>query len=392
VVTQLPVQFVPLLRVLVSGLRSGGWRDLKLMCLHGLSTFFRQNRRQPESFGDRRLLDRAFSSQPLPLLEMAMGAWVSQVVYVAAKLRIADMLSDGPRSWAEIAAATSTPASSLLRLLRALRTLGVLNTVDGGRFVLTPLGRPLQTDRPGSLRALVMTLGEIHYDAWGELLYSVKTDTPAFPHVFGAPLFDHLDRNRNAGETFHEAMTDVSTLISQAVLLAYDFSGIQLLADIGGGYGQFLSAILQVYPGMRGILLDTPTVIAAANKQLALRACRQRCTLVPGNLLEAVPHGATAYLMSGVIHDWDDEHAVRILDNCRRAMAPNGKVLVVETVVPAERESPLSTLLDLNMLVMTGGRERTEPDFRRLFDAAGLTLMKMVPTLAPLWVMEGACQ
>jgi SAM-dependent methyltransferase len=204
-------------------------------------------------------------------------------------------------------------------------------------------------------------------------------------------LFDHLDRNRKAGDTFHEAMTDVSKLNSQAVLLAYDFSGIQLLADIGGGYGQFLSAILQVYPAMRGILLDTPTVIAAANEQLALRACRQRCTLFPGNLLEAVPQGANAYLMSGVIHDWDDEHAVRILDNCRRAMAPNGKVLVVEMVVPAERESPLSTLLDLNMLVMTGGRERTETDFRRLFDAAGLTLMKIVPTLALLWVMEAGC-
>ena len=321
-----------------------------------------------------------------------MGAWVSQVVYVAAKLRIADVLSDGPKSWAEIAAATSTPASSLLRLLRALRALGVIDTVDRGRFVLTPLGRPLQADRTGSLRALVLTLGEIHYDAWGELLYSVKTDTPAFPHVFGAPLFDHLDRHRKAGDTFHEAMTDVSTLISQAVLLAYDFSGIQVLADIGGGYGQFLSAILQVYPAMRGILLDTPTVIAAAHRRLASSGCRQRCTLFPGNLLDVVPQGATAYLMSGVIHDWDDEHAVRILDNCRRAMAPNGKVLVVEIVVPAERESPLSTLLDLNMLVMTGGRERTETDFRRLFDAAGLTLMKIVPTLAPLWVMEGACQ
>ena len=318
-----------------------------------------------------------------------MGAWVSQVVYVTAKLRIADVLSDGPRSWAEIAAATSTPASSLLRLLRALRTLGVIDTVDRDRFMLSPLGRPLQADRPGSLRALVMTLGEIHYDAWGELLYSVKTDTPAFPHVFGAPLFDHLDRNRNAGETFHEAMTDVSTLISQAVLLAYDFSGIRVLADIGGGYGQFLSAILQVYPAMRGILLDTPTVIAAATKQLALRACRQRCTLFPGNLLEAVPQGATAYLMSGVIHDWDDEHAVRILDNCRRAMAPNGKVLVVEMVLPSKDEPRFAALLDLNMLVMNGGRERTEEDFRALFDAAGLQVTRLVPTLAPQWVIEG---
>jgi ubiquinone/menaquinone biosynthesis C-methylase UbiE len=325
----------------------------------------------------------------MQLLQMAVGSWVTQTIYVTAKLRIADLLSEGPKSCDEIAAATQTPAHSLLRLLRAIRSLGIVETVESGKFALTAVGRSLQAERPGSVRAMVLTLGEIHYDAWRSLLHSVKTGTPAFPRVFGARLFDHLDRSLQAGETFHEAMTDLSALISQAVLVAYDFSGIEVLVDVGGGYGQFLTAVLQMYPNMRGFLLDTPAVLAAANEQLAFHTCRERCTLVPGNFLEAVPRGAGAYLMSGVIHDWDDEDAVKILENCRRAMTPNGKVLVVETVLPAGETSCFGALLDLNMMVMTGGRERTERDFRRLFDAAGFTVTQIIPTLAPQCVIEG---
>jgi len=353
--------------MLASGLRSGG-RDLKPV--PGM----------PRTEA---------APAPVQLLQMTMGAWVTQTIYVAAKLRIADLLSEAPKSCDEMAAATLTPAHSLLRLLQAIRSLGIVETVEGDKFALTAVGRSLQAERPGSVRAMVLTLGEIHYDAWGSLLRSVKTGTAAFPSVFGAPLFEHLDRNREAGETFHEAMTDLSALVSQVVLLAYDFAGIDVLADVGGGYGQFLTAVLQTYPNMRGILLDTPVVIAAADKQLEFHACRDRCTLVPGNLLEAVPRGAGAYLMSGVIHDWDDEDATRILDTCQRAMTPSGRVLVVETILPSGEDSSFGTLLDLNMLVMTGGRERTERDFRRLFGAAGLTVTRIVPTLAPQCVIEG---
>jgi len=353
--------------MLASGLRSGG-RDLKP--LPGM----------PRTEA---------APAPVQLLQMTMGAWVTQTIYVAAKLRIADLLSEAPKSCDEMAAATLTPAHSLLRLLQAIRSLGIVETVEGDKFALTAVGRSLQAERPGSVRAMVLTLGEIHYDAWGSLLRSVQTGTAAFPSVFGAPLFEHLDRNREAGETFHEAMTDLSALVSQVVLLAYDFAGIDVLADVGGGYGQFLTAVLQTYPNMRGILLDTPVVIAAADKQLEFHACRDRCTLVPGNMLEAVPRGAGAYLMSGVIHDWDDEDATRILDACRRAMTPSGRVLVVETILPSGEDTSFGTLLDLNMLVMTGGRERTERDFRRLFGAAGLTVTRIVPTLAPQCVIEG---
>jgi SAM-dependent methyltransferase len=363
VVKQLPRQLVQLLRGLSRGVRSRrDWQGLK---------------------------QASESLSSVPLLEMAMGAWVSQAIYVAAKLGIADALSNGPKSCDEIAAVTRTPAPSLSRLLRALRSLGVIGSVEGGKFELMALGRPLQAERAGSLRALVLTLGEIHYEAWGALLHSVKTGAPAFPSVFGARLFEYLDQDRGAGDTFQEAMSDVSALVSQAVMLAYEFSGIHLLADVGGGCGQFLMAVLDAVPDMCGILLETPAVIAAATRKLASHPGRQRCALVPGNLLEAVPRGAAAYLMSGVIHDWDDEQAIRILDNCRRAMAPNGKVLVVEMVLPARDAPSFAALLDLNMLVMNGGRERTEEDFRELFDAAGLQVTRMIPTLAPQWVIEG---
>jgi hypothetical protein len=351
--------------------------------LRGLSRSVRSRRNW------QRLKQARTSLSSIPLLEMAMGAWVSQAIYVAAKLGIADVLSDGPKSCGEIAALTRTPAPSLSRLLRALRSLGVIDTVECGKFELTALGGPLQAKRPGSLRALVLTLGDIHYEAWGALLHSVKTGAPAFPSVFGARLFEFLDQDGDAGDTFQEAMSDVSALVSQAVLLAYDFSGIHVLADVGGGCGQFLMAVLDAVPDMDGILLETPAVIAAATRKLASHPCRHRCAFVPGNLLEAVPRGASAYLMSGVIHDWDDDQAIRILDNCRRAMTPNGKVLVVETVLPLEEESRIAALLDLNVLVMNGGRERTENDFRELFHAAGLQVTRLVPTLAPQWVIEG---
>jgi SAM-dependent methyltransferase len=205
-------------------------------------------------------------------------------------------------------------------------------------------------------------------------------------------LFDHLDRHRDAGHTFHEAMTNLAALISQAVLLVHDFADVELLVDVGGGYGQFLTDILTVYPDMRGILVDTPAVIDVARRQLAGQPSRPRCTLVPGNLLEPLPRGGDLYLLSGVIHDWDDDEAIKILNQCRRAMAPDGKVLVVESILAAGNGSAFGALLDLNMLVMTGGRERTEQEFRRLFDAAGLVVTRITPTLAPQWTIEGSCQ
>jgi hypothetical protein len=236
---------------------------------------------------------------------------------------------------------------------------------------------------------MVITLGEVHYAAWAHVLESVKTGAAAFPRAFGAKMFDYLGRESQAGNTFNRAMSDYSGLSSCAVLLSYDFSGVHSVVDVGGGCGTLLTEILQMYPSIRGTLFDTRSVIAAAEESLKTHACRDRCTMVSGSFLERIPCDADAYVLSSVLHDWDDKCALRILENCRRSMRRQSKVLAVEFVVPAGEEKSFSKLLDLNMLVMNGGRERTELEYRELFNAAGLKLTRIIPTLSPLWVLEG---
>jgi hypothetical protein len=364
-----------LLRVMRSSVRRGRWREFKEVLVNGLS------------------LTRGgggVSDQPPALFRMATGYWISQAVYVAAELGIADVLKQGPKSCREIATATGADERSLYRLLRALCTIGLIHTAGPDQFRLAARGRPLVSGVPGSLRAMVLTLGDMHYAAWGHLLESVRTGTSAFQAAFGAPLFDYLGRDLEAGRTFNAAMTDFSALVAHAVLLAYDFSDTGSLVDVGGGCGGLLTSIMRMYPEMQGILFDTPAVIAAAETHLEPAPGAERRALVPGNFLEAVPPGADVYLVSGVVHDWDDERAARILANCRASMARTGRVLVVECVVPEGDESSFSKLLDLNMLVMNGGRERTTSEFQQLFDAAGLRMTRVIPTVSPLSVVEGA--
>jgi hypothetical protein len=368
------LRLVPrLLRVLRSSVRRGRWHEFKQVVLQGFSIG----------------LSKA-PFEPTPLFQMATGYWVSQAIYVAARLGIADVLADGPKSSQELAVATEADRQSLHRLMRALCATGVIRTLAADRFALAPLGQALRSGVAGSLRAMVLTLGEIHYQAWGHLFHSVKTGTSAFQYTFEAPLFEYLGRNPEAGNTFNEAMTDFSALAAYAVLLAYDFSDVKSTVDVGGGCGELLTRILRLYPAMQGTVLDTPAVITAAEKRLASDPSRDRCTLLPGSFLEAVPPGADVYLMSGVIHDWDEDHAVRILSNCQVSMAQHSRVLVIECVVPDGPDSSFSKLLDLNMLVMNGGRERTQTELRDLFDAAGLRMTRIIPTLSPLSVVEAA--
>jgi hypothetical protein len=364
-----------LLRVMKSSVRRGHWREFRELLVNGLS------------------LSRGGggpSGRPPALFQMATSYWISQVVYVTAALGVADVLKQGPKSCREIATETGADERALYRLLRALCTIGLIHTAGTDQFTLAARGRPLVSGVPGSLRAMVLTLGDMHYAAWGHLLESVRTGTSGFQTAFGAPLFDYLGCDLEAGNTFNAAMTDYSTLIAHAVLLAYDFSDTGWLVDLGGGCGRLLTSIMRMYPEMQGTLFDTPAVIAAADSHLDLAPGAARLSLVPGNFLEAVPPGADVYLMSGVVHDWDDERAVRILANCRASMARTGRVLVVECVVPEGDESSFSKLLDLNMLVMNGGRERTQAEFQELFDAAGLRITRVLPTLSPLSVVEGA--
>jgi O-methyltransferase domain/Dimerisation domain len=326
--------------------------------------------------------------QPPALFQMVTGYWLSQAIYVAAKLDLADLLKDGPKSCAALAAATGADEQSLLRLMRALSSAGIFVRVKDNQFATSTLGESLQSNVPGSLRAMVLTIGEIHYQAWGNLLHSVQTGSPAFNMTFGTGLFDYLQCDQKSADTFNNGMTDLSSILAYAVLLAYDFSGISSIIDIGGGQGKFLRTVLELNPDMKGTVFDMPSTIETAKQRLNGSTCGGRYSTTAGNFFDLVPAGADAYILCDVIHDWDDDHGVRILKNCRRAMAKNARLLLVEMVVPEEDGNCFSKLLDLNMLVMTGGRERTQSEFCALFDAAGYKLTKVVPTLAPQSVIE----
>lgn len=379
----------PFLQVFGSSLRNNRFPQFKRAFLHGLSAVVRQTRKKAASgFALPMLASAGSPTEPPPLFQLASGYWISQAIYVAAKLGIADVLKHGAKSSNEIALKTGADDNSLSRLMRALCAVGVFRMNGNGTFAITDLGKPLQSGIPGSLRAMVITLGEVHYTAWAHLLESIKTGAAAFPHAFGAKMFEYLGRENDAGNTFNRAMTDYSGLSSCAVLLSYDFSAIRSIVDVGGGCGKLLTSILHMYPSMRGTLFDMGSVIAAAEEGLKENPCRDRCKTVSGNFLESVPCDFDAYLLSSVIHDWDDECAIKILENCRRSMSQQSKVLLVELVVPAGGQKSFSKLLDLNMLVMNGGRERTELEYQTLFDAAGLRMTRTIPTMSPLCVLE----
>jgi ubiquinone/menaquinone biosynthesis C-methylase UbiE len=330
------------------------------------------------------------------LSQMIIGYRISQALYVAAKLGIADLLHEGPKSREDLAAAAGVNPDALYRVLRALASVGVFTEVEPGRFGLTPLAALLQTGVPGSLRALAIVMGEEPaWRPWGELLYSVHTGLPAFEHVFGMPLFAYLSQHPDVAHTYQVAMAEGTVLTAQAVVEAYDFSGIRTVLDVGGGQGALIAAILKAHPHMHGMLLDLPHVIPGAKRVMETEALAARCALIEGDFFAAVPSGADAYLLKWILHDWDDARAVTILTNCRRAMPEQGKLLVVESVLPAGNEPSLGKFADLHMLVRLGGRERTEAEYRTLFAAAGLRLTHTLLTPSPEWlsvsVIEGVC-
>ncbi len=362
----------PLLRVLTGARGTRSWEELKSLLSDRL--FPLRARRNEDT-----------NPAPPRLFQMATAYWISQAIYVAAKLGIADLLESGPQSCVALAAATRSDACSLCRLLRALSSVGVLSQVDNDRFSLSRLGNPLRTNVPGSLRAIVITIGEIHYQACGELLHSVQTGAPAFNHAFGTSLFEYLQANTEAAGAFNRGMTNLSSLLAQAVVLAYDFSGITSIIDVGGGEGELLIKILELYPGMGGIVFDLGNTFGSPKRTVS---SGERCSYVAGNFFDSVPENADAYLLCGVIHDWSDELAVAILSNCRKAMAKNGRVLMLEMIMPKARSASFSKILDLNMMVMTGGRERTKSEFHALLDRAGLRVSRMVSTLAPQSIIE----
>jgi hypothetical protein len=365
----------PLIQVLRRARENTLWAEIKLLLRGRLLPM----KRTPKKY----------NPAPPALFQMAAGYWLSQAIYVAAKLGIADLLTEDPKSSAELAAATGADAASLFRVLRALAGVGVFSHSGSDYFALAPLGEGLRTGVSGSLRATLITIGEIHYQACGDLLHSVRTGSPAFNHVFGMGLFDYLRQNQGDAGAFHEGMSNLAAMLSYAVLCAYDFSGVRHIMDIGGGRGTFLRNVLKINPHLRGTVLEMPSAVDQAKQLLRSDVYCERLSFVPGDFFLSVPEGADAHLLCGVIHDWDDDQAITILRNCRKALAGSGRLLLVEMVVPESDANCFSKLVDLNMLVMTGGRERTHAEFGRLLNAAGYRLTKVVPTLAPQSIIEG---
>lgn len=321
------------------------------------------------------------------LLQMSAGYWLSQALYVAAKLSLADYLKDGAQSVHQLAEQTGTNPRALYRLLRALASFKVFAETEAGQFCLTPLANLLRSDVANSLRGAVVMNGEEHYQAWGDLLYSVQTGDSAFEKQYQMPIFQYLDQHPAAAETFDAAMTSYSTTETSAILASYDFSGFQTLVDVAGGQGSLLSAILQATPTLKGILFDLPAVIARAKPDPAVM---NRCELMAGSFFEALPAGADAYLFKHIIHDWDDQQSVRILQTCRRAMAPHSRLLLCEQVIPSGNQPFFGKMLDLNMLVMcSGGCERTAEEYQTLLQQAGFELTRIVDTPSTIHVVEG---
>ena len=323
------------------------------------------------------------------LVQMATAHWMSHVLYVAAKLSLADHQARRPKRADELAAATKTHAPALSRFLRTLAHLGVVKEDGAAHFALTPLGEALKTGAPGAARSAILTLASPWITSgWERLLESVQTGKPGLEQALGMPIFDWLATHPEEASLFSETMVSFHGAEPAAVAAAYDFSGMGTIVDVGGATGNLLAAILEKYPGSRGILYDLPHVVRDAPKLIQGRGLADRVTMVSGSFFDRVPEGGDAYLFSHIIHDWSEEQCLTILGHCKRVMTPTSRVLIIEMVLPAGNAPHPGKMLDMMMLVGPGGQERTEPEYRALLDKAGLRLTKVIPTESAVSVVE----
>lgn len=329
-------------------------------------------------------------SPPEVLMQMVTSCWVSNLIFVAAKLGIADLLKEGAKSSDELAKATETDARNLYRLLRALASVNIFEELEDKHFKLTPLAYYLQTNVHGSMRPLaIMFAEEWHWKPWQNIFYSLKTGNTAFEHIYGMNLFEYLNQNAEAAQVFNGAMAVMTTMCNAAILDSYDFSSSQKIVEVGGGHGSLIASILKAHPNMHGILFDLPDVVTGAKNLIEAEGLADRCEIVGGDFFESVPPGGNAYILKNVIHDWDDEHAVAILRNCHRAMAHQGELILIETVIPPKNKPSFSKLLDLELVAIAGGCERTEAEYQSLFNATGFQLTDIITTPSFLNAIKG---
>jgi hypothetical protein len=330
------------------------------------------------------------------LYELTTGAWLTQAISVAARLGVADAIASGATTSAEIAQRVGADGPTLYRLLRALADHGVFAQAPGDRFALTPMGHSLRSDAPHSLRRWAIWTGARFYrEAWSDLEKAVRTGEPSFARVHGSDLFGYLEEHPDDAAVFDGAMKDIAGNFLAGILAVYDFAGRSTVVDVGGGSGTLLAAILQSFPAARGVLFDVPPVVASARPVLESAGIADRCQTVAGNFFDEVPPGGDLYILSNIIHDWDDAHALRILQTCRAAMGADARLLIVELVLPDDARPSMGKLLDLEMLSVTpNGRQRTEAQYAELLARAGLRATAVVPALpgTPASYVEAAAE
>ena len=326
---------------------------------------------------------------PVAMMELITGYWLSQAVGVIAKLGVADYLANGPSTCDELARYVGADSRTLYRVLRLLASVGVFSQVAPRSFGLTVLGETLRSDAPGSVRNFAITeTAPGHWQPWGRLEESVRTGKPAAHAALGMELFEWYAQNPDEAGFFNAAMGNLSALAANELVRVFDFSVFRKVVDVGGAHGVLLSAILHANPTARGVLFDLPHVIATAGESIRAQGLLDRCELKSGNFFENVPEGGDLHLLKQIIHDWDDERTTRLLKNCYRALAPKGTLLLVEMVVPPNNEPSPAQAMDLNMLVVLGGRERTEEEYQHLLAEVGFRLVRVIPTHSPFSVIE----
>ncbi|HEX5707167.1 MAG TPA: methyltransferase [Pyrinomonadaceae bacterium] len=320
--------------------------------------------------------------------QLATGHWVAKAIYVATRLGVADLLTGGPKTVEELATATAAHAPTLRRLMRALAGIGVFNEKTDGRYGATPFTQFLRKG-PGSMRGMILHLGETaSWQAWDELLGSVRTGEQGFKRAHGVEVFPYYAAHPESAEPFNEAMVELSGVVAAAVTEGYDFSSFRKIVDVGGGHGGLLTAILRRNPDAHGVVFDQPEVTAGARARIEAEGLSERCEAVGGDFFESVPGGGDAYVLKWIIHDWDEERALTILRNVRRAIGPTGRLLLCEQVIPEGGGPSAAKLMDLQMLVMTGGRERTATEYRELLAKAGFELKRVLETRSLVSIVE----
>lgn len=343
-------------------------------------------------YSDQNSDDKSKSSPMMNLIQMIFGTWISQSIYVAASLGIADLIKDNPKNVDELAQITDVEESKLYRVLRILASVDIFIEIAPRKFALTEMAEYLRSDIPGSLRTNSMMLSdEWFWRSFGEILHVVKTGQPALERVYQVKnTFEYLKNNPQSEKVYNDAMNGWCKNIHTAFVETYDFNNINTIVDVAGGQGMLISSILKANPQMKGILFDRPSVTPQSQNRLQKTEISDRCEIISGDFFVSIPSGGDAYIMSHIIHDWGDEDCIKILKNIRQVIPDNGRLLVVEMVVPNGNTPHLSKWMDIAMMIMyPEGKERTEAEFRALFQAAGFQLNRIVATNSPVSVIEG---